>query len=141
MPMTSAEFKQLKDIMMRGASSAMDPNAQAEALQCFRRATLLIANHGHTWAQALDKVIRVVDPVMALDDSNKPPRRIQIEEDEEWEQLFDDAVRGASGTFLDRINDIYDKWKEYGRMTERQKEVIRNAANRWADRHEGGRVK
>jgi hypothetical protein len=114
--MTTAEFKRLKDLLMRAAATDSDP----ELVQCFKRASVLLATHGHTWAQAMDRVVRVVDPVTTI-------------EEEDWECLFDKALAGASGSFLEMLESIYEQWEKTGRLSTRQEEVVRTAAERSRD--------
>ena len=116
MPMTTAEFKRLKDLLMRAAATDSDP----ELAQCFKRASVLLATHGYTWAQAMDRVVRVVDPVTKI-------------EEEDWESLFDDAMIGASGSFLEMLESIHKQWEKCLRLSPRQEEVVRTAAERSRD--------
>ena len=158
MPMTTAEFKRLKDLLMRAAATDSDP----ELVQCFRRASVLLATHGHTWAAALDRVVRVVDPVTMVEiDSSRtpgggpavgerrggearsalvnPPRHITKNDD--MERLFEDAMAGASGSFLETLESIHEQWEETGTLSQRQAQVVIDAAERYADRNPGGRVR
>jgi hypothetical protein len=147
MAMTTKEFKQLKDLMMRAAASVMDEEAQAEALQCFKRATLILAKHGHTWAEAMDKVIKVVNEVEGFEEipDERPVRRgsARPTAPDDLDNLFEDAMAGASGSgsFLELLESIHAQWKEQGWVSPRQREVVENAAERYAERHSGGRVR
>ena len=48
---------------------------------------------------------------------------------------------GASDSFLETIASIYKQWEEKDWMSEGQKKVVRDAAERYAERHPGGRVR
>jgi hypothetical protein len=117
--MTTAEFKRLKDLLMRAAATDSDP----ELVQCFKRASVLLATHGHTWAQAMDLVVRVFDPVTTIEE----------DEGENWEELFEKAMTGASGSFLEILESIYEQWQKGKRLSPRQEEVVRAAAEHYHD--------
>jgi hypothetical protein len=134
--MTKAEYAQLRKCMARTTS-----DNDAEALASIRRANVLLTQHSLTWDKVFDRVVRVVDPMEFVEESltahpasgssqrrgglsGNPPRT----GDEDWERLFDLAMSSATGSFLETLESIYDQWQEKGWMSERQKEVVRNAA-------------
>ena len=56
------------------------------------------------------------------------------------EVTFELAMMGANGSFLDMLEDIYEKWSNGSVLSARQTEVVINAAERAAERHPEGRL-
>ena len=153
MPMTRAEYSQLRKCMARTASES-----DAEALASVRRANMILATHSLTWQAVFERLVRVVDSVEVIEEipaqlapagrggaeggssltRRAPPR---TNDTEDWDRLFDDAMAGASGTFLDTLEDIHEQWEGERWLSDKQKEVVRNATERYAERHPGGRVR
>ena len=49
------------------------------------------------------------------------------------EVTFELAMMGANGSFLDMLEDIYEKWSNGSVLSARQTEVVINAAERASD--------
>lgn len=113
MPMTVTEFRQLKATMML-ATSPVD----AEALTALRRANAVIARHGYTWTQVLDRVVKVEVPIEAAGG----------DDEDELSALFERAMMNASGSFLEMLESIHEKWEATGFLTPRQRDVVTRAA-------------
>ena len=124
MPMTVAEFGQLKKLLTLATS-----DNDHEALASWRKATALVARHGYTWEMVLSRTVSVINEVEATEDPD------------EVEDLFDKALRGADGTFRDTLLSIKSSYDSRGFMTPRQREVVEAAAERTVDRHPGGRFR
>lgn len=143
--MTLKSFKRLKDLVMRAAATDSD----AELVQSFRLATLHLATHGFSWAQALDRVVTVVNEVEEVDLSsdmqevvhNSIQRFAKTMVKDDLERLFEDAMDGASGSFLEMLESIHAQWEESGSISPRQRQVVEEAAERHAEIHPGGRVR
>lgn len=140
--MTVTEFRQLKKLMMLSTS-----DNDAEALASLRKATALLLTHGHTWEQCLDRVVKVINEVEdgagygSGEISRQPAPRRTDDEDAEMDRLFEDALDGAAGSFRDTLLDMQAQWERQRWLSARQRQVVRDAAERAADRHPGGRVR
>src|SRR6266576_6365331 len=108
MTMNTKEFKNLKDFLMRAAATDSEP----EMVQCFKRATLLLATHGYTWAQAMDKRVTVVNEVEA--DPHDAEVQSHTTPHDDLDRLFEDAMAGASGSFLETLESIHSQYEELG---------------------------
>jgi len=157
---TADEFRLLKKLMTMAAGTDND----AESVAHFRAATKIIARNGFTWDMALSKVITVMDlgdlgepssepiqdqigereHVRAPMPPVQPPRRVAQQLSERHAGLdrdFELAMDSASGSFLDVLEDIHAQWETKGYLSDRQLEVVRDAAERASERHPGGRVR
>jgi len=125
MPMTLAEFATLKKLLTLATS-----DNDHEALACWRKATALVARHGMTWEMVLNRVCTVLDEV-------RPAPVGEAQDD--IEDLFDKALRGADGGFRDTLLSIKAQYDARGFLSPRQREVVEAAAERTVERHPGGR--
>ena len=127
MTMTVTEFRQLKKLLTLATS-----DNDAEALACWRKATQMVARHGFTWEMVMDRLVRVVQEVEADPEAA---------ESEDSARLFDMALSGASGDFRSTILSIRDQLRTKGWLSDRQWQVVRDAADRAADKRPAGRVR
>jgi len=122
--MNLAEFRQLKKLLTL-ATSANDH----EALASWRKATELVARHGYTWEMVLDRVCTVINEVEAVDDPDEMAEKLEL------------ALRGASGSFRDTVLSIQAQYESRGWLSDAQRKLIEDAADRTVDRHPGGRFR
>jgi hypothetical protein len=135
--MKMADFERLKKFLTLATSENDN-----EALQSWRRATDLIRAYGFTWDQVMDKRIVVINGVQAAPEGSigthtPPPMQAEPLEEED----FDMAMRGVTGDFLVTLESIYQQWQDGAHLSPKQVKVIRDAAERAACRHPGGRWK
>lgn len=138
------EFRQLKGLLSLAASNPND----AEAIAAFRKATDIVTRNAHTWVMVLDKLVKVIDEVEdgATYGSGEINRTAPASEprgdDDDWDRLFEGALAGtAEGSFRDTLLDMQTQWDRRRWLSDRQRGVVRAAAERWAERHQGGRVR
>lgn len=141
--MKLTDFQRLKKFMELATS-----DNDHEALAAFRRATEVIRAHGFTWAEVLDRRVTVLSEVEAATEDTSvpgPDRPARPRPREEADGLtdgdFELALDGAGGSFRETLLSIQAQWENGGRLSPRQVEVVRNAAERGAERHPGGRVR
>lgn len=155
MAMTVREFEQFKKIVAQAAATDND----AECATFFRRATAMLSRHGHDWTAALNRVIRVVDfgEVEAPPGTVAPPPQPQVNgrghgrhgtghqldtgRYDGIERDLELAIDDATGSFLETLESIRSQWEDDARLSDRQLEVVREAAERAANRYPGGRIR
>lgn len=125
--MKMADFVRLKKLITLATS-----DNDYEALGSFRRATEIIRAYGFTWEEILDKRVTVLAEVEMVSENT-----ISIEE-ELTDADFELAINSATGSFRDTLSSIYEQWQN-GTLSPRQIEVVRNAAERAAERRPAGR--
>lgn len=162
MTMSTSQFATLKKLMMLGANNPFD----IEAVRAFRKATEVLAAAGYDWNKALDRVIKVVD-LSALEDTTvrveegvvkktinppptgprPPPPRAQAappRRDDRYEGIdgdFELAIGTADGSFLDTLESIHEQYERKGYLSDNQLQVVRDAAERAADRRSAERFR
>lgn len=140
------DFQRLKRLMALATS-----DNDHEALQSFRRATEIIRAHGFTWAEVLDRRVTVLSEVEAATEDTSVPGRDHFARTYQQQPRVEDygltdgdfelALDGAGGSFRDTLLSIQAQWSNGGRLSPRQVEVVREAAERGAERHPGGRMR
>jgi hypothetical protein len=139
------DFSRLKKFLMLATS-----DNDAEALTSFRRATEVLRSYGFTWDDAMDRRIIVLSAVEAGDPADtgldeaaspRPAGRRPAAADEELEQDFDMALRIAHGSFRDTLLSIQAQWEEQGWISDAQRQVVTDAAERAAERQPAGRIR
>lgn len=124
--MKLSDFTKLKGLMALSNS-----DNDHEALGAIRAANRLLVTNALTWEMVFSRTVKVVNEVEA--DANDP--------DDELTDMFDKALLGAQGSFRDTILDIQSKYQTSGYLSPRQRQVVEDAAERYVERHGGGRVR
>lgn len=91
----------------------------AEALASLRAANRLLAQHSLTWDSVFARTVTVVNEII---DNTKS--------DSDEDALFEKALEGTTGKFRDVLLSIYEQYHSGHRLSEKQWQVIRNAASR-----------
>jgi len=109
------------------------PN-DGEALNAVRMANAALARHNANW----DEVLRGKVPMVDVDPFAKAPSIGRMRGDpvikhtdaSEIEDYFTILTSRDLGTFKAYVDDVYKWWQEKGFLTEKQYNVIKNAAQR-----------
>ncbi len=118
-------FRKLKKLLTLATS-----DNDAEALASFRAATKLVAGAGYTWEMVMNRVCTVINEVEPAPGG-----------DDDLAASFDLALRGASGTFRQTLESIREQYEARGFLSPRQRAVVEEAAEKYTERHSGGRVR
>jgi hypothetical protein len=129
MPLSIREYERLQKLMEMTAS-----DNDNELIQAMRAANKLLNQHGYTWRAVFRRVVRVVQE-FEPDDGEPAPDRFRREDDEEIANAFRVALDDTRpGSFRDTLLSIQAKYETTGRLTERQREVVMDAAHRAGER-------
>ncbi len=132
MPLSIRNFNVLKAAMARTAS-----DNDAEALASIRAANKILMSHGYTWSMVFQRLVRVVqeleiDGEPEYDDGT---HHGHLHNDGELSDAFRTALDDARpGSFRDTLLSIQAQYEDTGRLTERQREVVMDAARRAGER-------
>ena len=126
MAMSLDNFRRLKKLLTLATS-----DNDAEVISSFRAATRLVAQAGYTWEAVMDRVVSVVQEIEPAQEAGDP----------DLDAAFDLALRGARGNFRGTLESIREQYAVRGFISDRQRQVVMDAADRAADRHPGGRVR
>lgn len=135
--MKSTQFEQFIKLMQLASS-----DNDAEALAALRRAQRTLADAGFTWEMILRRQVTVLSEVEPGEEIGLPDAPSAANRDYELDESdFELAMDGTSGSFYDTLFSIYEQWERGDRLSPKQRQVVRDAAERAASRHPGGRVR
>ena len=133
--MSTRDFGVLKAAMARTAS-----DNDAEALASIRAANRVLVQNNYTWANVFGRVVRVVNEIEVPEEemtsyAGVVATKYQNNSDEELSDAFRAALDDARpGSFRDTLLSIQAQYESTGRLTERQREVVMDAARRAGER-------
>src|ERR1700688_2482465 len=112
-----------------------------EALTSLRTAYKIITNHGYTWEMLLRRQIKVLSEVEGADEDIGIPTKHRGGDADDLNAAIELALSDTYGSFRETLLSIQEQYSESGRLSPRQTQVVRDAAERAAARHPGGRVR
>jgi hypothetical protein len=136
---TLQEFQLLKKLLALTTSPV-----DAEALAALRRVNALLKQCDVDWNLILSKTVKVIAAAEPLDEGPGSTKSFRAADDSVDNDFDDDlqlALDSSSGSFRDVLLSIEAQYRDGRALSPRQREVVRDAAERAAERHSGGRVR
>jgi hypothetical protein len=122
--LTLKEFGQLKKFMMLTTSENDN-----EAVAALRRANAILAAHTYTWDAVFARLVKIDNQVEDASTYDNPARDAS-DRKQRIKEALEVAMRDASGSFKQFLDDLSDQFERKGYLSQAQYEAVIKSARR-----------